>query len=59
VVTLNPRFGATYLSGVTALSPLIIAITFGMFFHNMLGTPAVFKSGVTFDCGARTQPRRW
>jgi uncharacterized integral membrane protein (TIGR00698 family) len=37
------------LSGVTALSPLIIAIVLGMVFHNTVGTPAAFKSGVTFS----------
>lgn len=37
------------LSGVTALSPLIIAIVLGMAFHNTVGTPAACKPGVTFS----------
>jgi uncharacterized integral membrane protein (TIGR00698 family) len=37
------------LSGVTALSPLIIAIILGAVFRNGIGTPAVFKPGVTFS----------
>jgi uncharacterized integral membrane protein (TIGR00698 family) len=37
------------LSAVTALSPLIIAIVFGMALHNTVGTPAACKSGVTFS----------
>jgi uncharacterized integral membrane protein (TIGR00698 family) len=37
------------LSGITALSPLIIAIVLGMAFHNTVGTPAAFKPGVVFS----------
>jgi uncharacterized integral membrane protein (TIGR00698 family) len=37
------------LLGITALSPLIIAIVLGAIFRNSIGTPAVFKSGVTFS----------
>jgi uncharacterized integral membrane protein (TIGR00698 family) len=37
------------LSGITALSPLIVAIVLGIAFHNTVGTQAVFKSGVTFS----------
>jgi uncharacterized integral membrane protein (TIGR00698 family) len=37
------------LSGITALSPLIVAIVLGMTFHNTVGTPAVFKFGVIFS----------
>ena len=37
------------LLGITALSPLIIAIVLGMVFHNTVGTPAAFTSGVTFS----------
>ncbi|MBV8525583.1 MAG: YeiH family putative sulfate export transporter [Acetobacteraceae bacterium] len=37
------------LSGITALSPLIIAIVLGMILHNTVGTPAAFKPGVTFS----------
>jgi uncharacterized integral membrane protein (TIGR00698 family) len=42
-------FEIRHLSGITALSPLIIAIGLGMTFHNTVGTPAAFKSGVTFS----------
>jgi hypothetical protein len=34
------------LSGIAALSPLIIAIVLGMGFHNTVGTPSTFKPGV-------------
>jgi uncharacterized integral membrane protein (TIGR00698 family) len=37
------------LSGIMALSPLVIAIVLGMTLHNTVGTPAAFKSGVTFS----------
>jgi uncharacterized integral membrane protein (TIGR00698 family) len=37
------------LSGITALSPLIIAIVLGMTFHNTVGTPGAFKPGVAFS----------
>jgi len=37
------------LSGITALSPLIIAIALGMVFHNTMGTPDTFKPGVVFS----------
>jgi len=37
------------LLGITALSPLIIAIVLGMAFHNTVGTPGTFKSGVAFS----------
>jgi uncharacterized integral membrane protein (TIGR00698 family) len=36
------------LSGITVLSPLIIAIVLGMAFHNTVGTPGTFKPGVMF-----------
>jgi uncharacterized integral membrane protein (TIGR00698 family) len=36
------------LSGITVLSPLIIAIVLGMAFHNTVGTPGTFKPGVVF-----------
>jgi len=42
-------FGLHTLSGVAALSPLIIAVGLGMAFHNMVGTPAVFTHGVIFS----------
>ena len=37
------------LSGVTVLSPLIIAIVLGMALHNTVGTPGTFKPGVVFS----------
>jgi uncharacterized integral membrane protein (TIGR00698 family) len=37
------------LSGLMALSPLIVAIVLGMTFHNTVGTPALFKPGVTLS----------
>jgi uncharacterized integral membrane protein (TIGR00698 family) len=37
------------LSGITALSPLIIAIVLGMAFRNAVGTPGAFKPGVVFS----------
>jgi len=36
------------LTGIAAVSPLIIAIILGMALHNTVGTPAVFKPGVVF-----------
>jgi len=37
------------IPGMAALSSLIIAIMLGIAFHNLLGTPAVAKAGVTFS----------
>jgi len=37
------------LLGITALSPLIVAIVLGMAFHNTIGTPGAFKPGVAFS----------
>jgi uncharacterized integral membrane protein (TIGR00698 family) len=37
------------LPGMTAFSPLILAILIGTTFHNLLGTPAIAKSGVAFS----------
>jgi uncharacterized integral membrane protein (TIGR00698 family) len=37
------------LCGITALSPLIVAIVLGLAFHNTVGTPASFKPGVIFS----------
>jgi len=37
------------LSGITMLSPLIIAIVLGMALHNTVGTPVTFKPGVVFS----------
>ena len=35
------------LSGLSALSPMIVAIALGAFFHTAFGTPAAAKAGVT------------
>jgi uncharacterized integral membrane protein (TIGR00698 family) len=44
--------GAAYLArllpGLSALSPLVIAIVIGMAFHNLVGTPPAAKAGVKF-----------
>jgi uncharacterized integral membrane protein (TIGR00698 family) len=42
-------FGLRNLSGIAALSPLIIAIVLGLAFRNTVGTPAAFKPGVVFS----------
>jgi uncharacterized membrane protein YadS len=41
------------LLGITALSPLTIAIVLGMVCHNTVGIPAVFKPGVVFSFNAQ------
>ncbi|EKS33578.1 YeiH family protein [Afipia clevelandensis] len=41
-------FGLREVPAVSAFSPLIIAIVIGMLFHNVIGTPARAKPGVTF-----------
>ena len=41
-------FGFRDLSGIAALSPLIIAIMLGMAVRNTVGTPSGFKPGVVF-----------
>lgn len=42
-------FGLRYLPGFNLLSPLILAILIGMAVHNLIGTPAAAKPGVTFS----------
>ncbi len=42
-------FGLRLIPGVGVLSPLIIAILIGMAFHNLIGTPAIAKPGVSFS----------
>jgi uncharacterized integral membrane protein (TIGR00698 family) len=37
------------LPGMTAFSPLILAILIGTAFHNLLGTPVIAKPGVAFS----------
>jgi uncharacterized integral membrane protein (TIGR00698 family) len=45
--------GAAYalrqLPGMTTFSPMILAIVIGIAFHNLVGTPAWAKQGVTFS----------
>ncbi len=41
-------FGLRELPDVGTFSPLILAIVLGMLFHNVIGTPARAKEGVTF-----------
>ncbi|WP_353890434.1 YeiH family protein [uncultured Aliiroseovarius sp.] len=38
-----------YLPGLGMFSPLILAILIGMAFHNVIGTPAAAKPGVSFS----------
>ncbi|UOA14760.1 hypothetical protein DSM109990_01569 [Sulfitobacter dubius] len=42
-------FGLRHLPGIGTLSPLILAILIGMAFHNLIGTPAIAKAGVSFS----------
>ena len=41
-------FGLHELPGAAALSPLILSILIGIAFHNLIGTPARARDGVTF-----------
>ena len=41
-------FGLHALPGIGVLSPMILSILLGIAFHNLLGTPARAKAGVTF-----------
>jgi uncharacterized integral membrane protein (TIGR00698 family) len=38
-----------WLPGMTTFSPMILAILLGMAFHNLIGTPAIAKPGVSFS----------
>src|SRR6185312_14145129 len=42
-------FALRQLPGVAMFSPLILATILGMLLHNLLGTPAIAKAGVTFS----------
>jgi uncharacterized integral membrane protein (TIGR00698 family) len=42
-------FGLRLLPGVGVFSPMILAILIGIAFHNLVGTPALAKPGVTFS----------
>jgi uncharacterized integral membrane protein (TIGR00698 family) len=42
-------FGLRQMSGLTAFSPMLLAIVLGIAFHNIVGTPARAKEGVTFS----------
>ena len=42
-------FALRHLPGLTAFSPMILAIVIGMAFHNLVGTPISAKAGVAFS----------
>ena len=42
-------FALRRIPGVAILSPLILSILLGMALHNIVGTPAIAKAGVTFS----------
>jgi uncharacterized integral membrane protein (TIGR00698 family) len=42
-------FALRWIPGVAILSPLILSILLGMALHNIVGTPAAAKAGVTFS----------
>ena len=42
-------FALRRLPGIGIFSPLILATVIGMLVHNLLGTPAIAKAGVTFS----------
>ncbi|WP_024507846.1 YeiH family protein [Bradyrhizobium sp. ARR65] len=42
-------FLAHAVPGMTAFSPMILAIVLGMAFHNFIGTPAIAKPGINFS----------
>ena len=42
-------FALREIPGVATFSPMILAIVIGMAFHNLIGTPARAKAGVTFS----------
>ncbi|MCW5693345.1 MAG: YeiH family putative sulfate export transporter [Pseudolabrys sp.] len=42
-------FGLRFIPGVSVLSPMILAILIGIGFHNIVGTPARAKAGITFS----------
>nr|WP_245416922.1 YeiH family protein [Undibacter mobilis] len=42
-------FGLRLIPGISVLSPMILAILIGIAFHNVVGTPARAKAGITFS----------
>ena len=42
-------FALRWIPGVAILSPMILSIVLGMALHNIVGTPAIAKAGVTFS----------
>jgi uncharacterized integral membrane protein (TIGR00698 family) len=42
-------YGLRRLPGMATFSPMILAILIGIAFHNVVGTPAIAKAGVTFS----------
>jgi len=41
--------GLRFIPGLSTLSPMILAILLGIGLHNLVGTPAVAKPGITFS----------
>ncbi len=48
-IVATAAYGLRGLPGMTAFSPLILAILIGTAFHNLVGTPAIAKAGVAFS----------
>ena len=42
-------YGLRQLPGMATFSPMILAILIGIAFHNLVGTPAIAKPGITFS----------
>ena len=42
-------YGLRQLPGMATFSPMILAILIGIAFHNLVGTPAIARPGVTFS----------
>ena len=38
-----------HIPGMDTISPMILAIVFGMAFHNIIGTPSLAKAGIAFS----------
>ena len=48
-IVATAAYGLRGLPGMAAFSPLILAILVGIAFHNLVGTPAIAKTGVAFS----------
>ncbi len=42
-------YGLRQLPGMATFSPMILAILIGIAFHNLVGTPAIARPGITFS----------